>query len=115
MPKLIFTPMNVEIDVAVDTKILAGALKAKVPIRFGCGSCRCGTCGVAVGQPKNLRPMADDERGLLTRLKLPTDGTVRLACRSRILKDSCNVDLDFQDTYSPAEYIPDDEDEDSVS
>jgi hypothetical protein len=38
---------------------------------------------------------------LLTRLKLNVDGTHRLACQARVMDGSVDVDLAFQDEYSP--------------
>jgi hypothetical protein len=45
--------------------------------------------------------MKDNERELLSRMRLPVDGSVRLACQARILAREVDVDLDFQHTYSP--------------
>ena len=101
MPKIIFLPSNDNVEVALETKVLVAAKKAKVDIRFGCASCRCGTCGVKVLDPANLDEMGKPERELLERMELETDGTIRLACRARITNDECRIDLDFQDTYSP--------------
>jgi len=101
MPKLFFTPIGVSCDVESNTKILAAANRNKVVMRFGCASCRCGTCAVKVTSPENLSLMKDDERNLLQRMKLDLDGTVRLACQARIMLETVSVDLDFQDTYSP--------------
>jgi len=101
MPKLIFTPIGVDFDVESNTKILAAANRNKVVMRFGCASCRCGTCAVKVSAPENLSLMKDDEKNLLERMKLDLDGTVRLACQARIMQSEVSVDLDFQDTYSP--------------
>ena len=101
MPKVVFLPDLTSVEVDEKTKLLVAAKKAKVDIRFGCASCRCGTCGVKVNQPENLDAMGPPERQLLERMKLTTDGSIRLSCRARIVKESCEVDLDFQDTYSP--------------
>ena len=70
-------------------------------MRYGCVSCRCGTCAVRVNPAANLMPMADDERALLTNMNLPTDGSIRLGCQARIKDEKVEVDLDFQDQYSP--------------
>ena len=101
MPKLIFLPSGEIFDVESNTKILAAANRNKVQMRFGCASCRCGTCAVKVTYPENLSPMKSDERALLERMKLDTGGTVRLACQARLMQSEVKVDLDFQDTYSP--------------
>jgi hypothetical protein len=39
---------------------------------------------------------------MLESIDLPLDGSVRLACQARILEGEIVVDLDFQNTYSPA-------------
>lgn len=89
------------VEVAANTKVLAAANRQKIPLRFGCASCRCGTCAVAVTLNGEVKPMQADERALLTRMNLPTDATVRLACQTRILAGEMTVDLAFQNTYSP--------------
>jgi len=107
--KFSLNPQGVDLDVDSNTKILSAAIRAKVPIRFGCAACRCGTCGVKVSVQNDtntaatgeLSAMAADEKGLLGRMSLPLDGTVRLACRTRLMKGEVVVDLDFQETYSP--------------
>ncbi len=102
MPTLKFQPQGTCIEVEANTKVLVAANRAKAPIRFGCGSCRCGTCGVAVDtELGELNPLPEDEKKMLTRLKLPLDGTVRMACRARIISGRISIDLDFQDTYEP--------------
>lgn len=84
-------------------KLLALAIKLKVPIRFGCASCRCGTCAIKVDHPAGLLAMGGDEKALLERMQLDsTSGTIRLACRSRLSGVSdVEVDLAFQDEYDP--------------
>lgn len=99
--KVTFLPQKTVADATENTKILQVALKASVGIRFGCGACRCGTCGIAVNPAAVLSVMKDNERELLSRMGLPLDGSVRLACQARVLKDDVEVDLDFQDKYSP--------------
>jgi ferredoxin len=100
MPKIVFKPSATELEVEPSTKVLLAARRAKVDIRFGCAACRCGTCGVAVAGGE-LSPMREDERALLTRMALPVDGTVRLACQARVMSGEVAVDLAFQETYSP--------------
>lgn len=84
-------------------KLLSMAAKAKIPIRFGCSSCRCGTCAVRISHAEALQPMMDDEKALLSRMGLDsTSGKIRLSCRSRLSGQSdLVVDLTFQDEYSP--------------
>lgn len=105
MPKVVFLPSGSEIEVLPSTKILVAAIKAKVEIRYGCGACRCGTCAVShkMSDGDSLSPMQEDEKKLLGRIGLPTSGEVRLTCRAKIVSGTCTVDLDFQNSYSPAE------------
>jgi ferredoxin len=107
MPKVTFLPPGQSFDVEPNTKILVAATRHKVPIRFGCASCRCGTCGVKVDVQGTVTPMRDDERALLTRMGLETDGTIRLACQTRIMDGEVKVDLAFQNTYSPDDFEDD--------
>lgn len=114
MPKITFTPQGIGIEVDPQTKVLAAAIRSKAPIRFGCASCRCGTCGVSISGDGKLTAMKPDEKALLTRMQLPVDGSVRLACQTRILNGEIAVDLDFQNTYSPDQgddYLDDEEDD----
>lgn len=103
MPTFTFIPQKVTIDVEDNVKLLVAARRAQVPIRFGCAACSCGTCAVSVktSDKDGLTPMRENERKLLNRMKLPLDGSVRLSCQARIQSGTCEVDLDFQDTYSP--------------
>lgn len=98
-----FTPHGTTVSVDAGTKVLSAAVKHKVPIRFGCGACRCGTCGIGVKGNGDLSPMAPNERELLERMNLSVDGQVRLACQARVLAGRVEVDLAFQNTYSPDE------------
>lgn len=101
MAKVIFVPSQQTCDVAPQTKILLAGRPAGVQIRFGCAACRCGTCAVRIesGQDQ-LSPLKKDEEKMLLKLKLPSDGSIRLACQARVLGD-CIIDLDFQDEYTP--------------
>ncbi len=101
MTTIRFLPVNLAIDVPAQTKILAAANRVKAPIRFGCASCRCGTCGVLLRGTGTVTPMQDNERQLLTRMGLDPNSGARLACQTRILSGDIEVDLDFQNTYSP--------------
>ncbi len=103
MPTITFQPELQSCDVEPNTKLLVAATRHKVKIRFGCASCRCGTCGVAISGDGALTPMKADERALLQRMRLNLDGSVRLACQARISSGTVTVDLAFQDTYSPDE------------
>ena len=91
------------VTVEPNTKILVGARQGKVGIRYGCASCRCGTCAVRVEPVDELKPMSPQELELLQRMNLAIDGSIRLACQARIVSGQVAVDIDFQDSYSPDE------------
>jgi ferredoxin len=99
-----FLPSGQHVSVDPGTKILVAARQAGLPIRFMCAALRCGTCAVLLGKNIGARisEMSSDEMAMLTRLKLPVDGSVRMACRARVEEGHMEVDLDFQDTYDPA-------------
>lgn len=103
MPELRFLPTDLSLSVEPNTKILVAANRNKIPIRFGCAACRCGTCAVrvTVHNPDQLTPIKENEHSLLAHMKLPTDGTVRLACQTRIIYGNATIDLTFQSSYSP--------------
>ncbi|MCX6109351.1 MAG: 2Fe-2S iron-sulfur cluster-binding protein [Proteobacteria bacterium] len=118
MPTLRFLPTEQNIVVEANTKILVGAKRQKVDIRFGCAACRCGTCAVAVslappaapapgleeaGVVGALTDMRPEEKALLKQMGLAVDGTVRLACQARIVSGTVTVDIAFQQSYSPDE------------
>lgn len=92
-------------DVAAHTKILAVALRRGVPIRYGCGACRCGTCAVAItAGGAELSLMEQDEHDLLEDMSILRGAEeVRLSCRARVVSKDCSVDLSFQQTYDPAQ------------
>ncbi len=101
MPTVTFLPTGESGSAPSGTKILAVALRNGVNIRYGCSACRCGTCGISLSPAAAVSPMQLEEQALLTQLGLSTEGSVRLACQSRVLEDDITVDLSFQQTYSP--------------
>ena len=111
MAKVIFEPGGTTVEVEPATKLLAAAIRGKVNIRFGCASCRCGTCGVAI-KGGSVRTMRPDEKALLAKMALKTDGSVRLACQTRVMDGDVHVDLTFQNTYSPDQGSDEEDDED---
>lgn len=69
-------------------------MKAGAPIRHDCGGkALCGTCRVRVSAPaagpapRGLSPMAERERARLEALGERLDGSVRLACQLRSIRD----------------------------
>jgi ferredoxin-NAD(P)+ reductase (naphthalene dioxygenase ferredoxin-specific) len=100
MPNIVFLPSRDSFDVEAETRILTAAKRNKVEIRFGCSAARCGTCAVRVTPTEAFQEMKQSERDLIQRMKLPEDGSIRLSCQARITS-SCQVDIAFQDEYSP--------------
>ena len=85
-----------------DQKLLSVAIRNKVPIRYGCSSCRCGTCAVKLLKGKLSEPK-QDEIELLQKLAIyQKDNSVRLSCRARVCGKDCLIDLDFQKSYDPS-------------
>lgn len=102
MVRVRFLPNGAVSEVESNTKLLLSGRPAGVAIRFGCAACRCGTCAVRIKEgASQLSPLKKDEEKLLLKLKLPVDGSIRLACQARVLGD-CTIDLDFQEEYTPA-------------
>ena len=102
MVQIRFVPSGTTCSVNSGTKILRAAIKHKVPIRFGCASCRCGTCAVRIRGEGTLSSMAENERQLLATMNLSTSGDIRLSWQAKALDGTTEVDLDFQDEYDPA-------------
>ena len=90
-------------------RLLAAARSGGVPIRYGCGSCRCGTCAVRLVEG-TLSPMEADESELLEDLDILQGSEVRLSCRARLGGEDIVVDLSFQRTYDPARRLSKQED-----
>ena len=104
LPKVIFPRDQVIVDVEANTKILVAARRGKANIRFGCASCKCGTCAVKIDSSEGeLNEVSEDEDGMLKKLNLNQEPGVRMACRARIVAGTATVDLAFQDQYD----IPD--------
>ena len=103
MPQIKFLPGHEQFEVASNVKILAVAIRNKVDIRYGCASCRCGTCGIRIiaASDTHLSEMRPNEKELLEKMALPIDGSIRLACQTRLIDGSVTVDLTFQNEYSP--------------
>lgn len=107
MPTIIYMPGAQKIEAPENAKILAVAIKNKIDIRYGCGACRCGTCGIQIEGDGEVSEIQPNEKALLEQMKLPVDGSVRLACQTRVKSGTITVDLDFQNRYSPDSGIDD--------
>ena len=101
--KVRFLPNHEEIDRPPGTKILVAARQAKADIRFGCAACNCGTCAVKIKKGESS-PITPPEEKLLKALGIyQEDLSVRLSCQARISETDLEVDLSFQQKYSPDE------------
>jgi ferredoxin len=101
VPKISFNPDGRTFDAEPNAKVLATAVRNKVAIRYGCASCRCGTCAVRLSGDGDVTPMKEAEAALLAKMGLVTDGSIRLACQTRVMAGSVSVDVSFQNEYSP--------------
>ena len=105
MPSIVFLPQNVSITVEPQDSLLKAARGGGVDIRFGCGAGRSGLCAVRIlpQEDGRLCPLTVKERELFPTLTLPLDGTIRLACQTRLEEGTVHVDLTFQDEFDPAD------------
>jgi ferredoxin len=102
LPELTFLPDALTTSLPENTKLLVAARRAKLPIRFGCAACQCGTCGVKITSgAENLSAMKENEKSLLEAMHLSSDGSIRLSCQARIMSGKASVDLSFQGSYDP--------------
>ena len=102
-----FLPNAEEIDKDKGIKILVAARQAKATIRFGCAACSCGLCAVKISKGEASQ-ISDREKALLDKIGIyQPDDSIRLACQARVEDSDLEVDLSFQDTYSPEEKLKD--------
>ena len=94
MPKITFLPSNTTIEVKENTKILAAAIRNKITISYGCGACQCGMCFSNIVKADDITEMDNDEKELLTKLGHKTDGSIRLACKTKVISGDLVVDLE---------------------
>lgn len=98
--KVVFRPLNKAVDAKPGMKLLALARRERIPMQFGCAACSCGTCAVRI-LSGTASPMESSERDLLVRMGLDIGGQIRLACQARLTDEDLEVDLEFQNQYSP--------------
>ncbi len=92
MPKIIFLPSQTEVEVEENTKILAAAVQNKIDFTYSCGAARCGTClSEIVHLEGRLSEFNKHELELLRTLDQPLDGSMRLACKTFILKGTVKI------------------------
>ncbi|MFK7872056.1 MAG: 2Fe-2S iron-sulfur cluster-binding protein [Oligoflexales bacterium] len=94
MPYLRLSNGN-EYEVEVGTRLLGFLVRAKVPLKYGCASCRCGTCLIRV--EGECSDMDSDEKELLKRMGFE-QSEVRLACRLIMGDADLFLDLESQET-----------------
>ena len=93
MASITFLPSNQKFDVPDNSKVLAVATKNKVNISFSCGACRCGLCFFDVGGNAKLSTMSSDEKEILEVINQPTNGSVRMACKTFVESGDLVVNL----------------------
>lgn len=72
----------VEVESYDQLNLLAHAQMAERSVQSRCGGqCECSTCRIELSSGE-LSPMRDPERELLTRVGVPVDCRIRLACQS---------------------------------
>jgi ferredoxin, 2Fe-2S len=88
MPKIIFLPINKEIEVPAGTAVLDAALDNNIKINHNCGgNCACSTCHVVVEDGFDaLSPASEDETDMLDEADGLTK-TSRLACQVKVQSD----------------------------
>lgn len=93
MPSITFQPEDKTFEVLENTKVLAVAVKNKVEISFSCGACQCGLCFFNVEGNAQLSEIEPEEKKMLGLLDHPTDGSVRMACKTKILNGNLVANL----------------------
>ena len=79
---------TLDAPVSAATSLLVTIMKSGIFIRHDCGGkAQCGTCRVAIDEPRSASPLRDAERSRLASLDLPLDGSVRLACQTFAFRD----------------------------
>lgn len=88
MPKILFLPLNQEVEIPEGTTILDAALDNNIKIDHNCGgNCACSTCHIIVEEGfDTLSEVTEDEEDMLDEAEELTD-TSRLACQCRVKAD----------------------------
>lgn len=88
MPKVLFLPNNIEVEVKEGTAILDAALDNNILINHNCGgNCACSTCHVILDKGfDGLNEMSEDEEDMLDEAEGLTK-TSRLACQAKVTSD----------------------------
>ena len=85
MPKVLFLPQNIEVEVDEGTVILDAALNNNIRLDHNCGgNCACSTCHVVVEEGiDTLGEPTEDELDMLDEAEGLTDHS-RLACQCKV-------------------------------
>jgi len=85
MPKVLFLPQNIEVEVDEGTVILDAALNNNIQLDHNCGgNCACSTCHVVVEEGiETLGEPTEDELDMLDEAEGLTDHS-RLACQCKV-------------------------------
>ena len=85
MPKVLFLPQNIEVEVDEGTVILDAALNNNIQLDHNCGgNCACSTCHVVVEEGIDSLPdPTEDELDMLDEAEGLTDKS-RLACQCKV-------------------------------
>lgn len=102
MPKVLFLPNKIEVEVKEGTAVLDAALDNNILINHNCGgNCACSTCHVIIEKGYDaLGEMSEDEEDMLDEAEGLTE-TSRLACQVKVTTDMVvkipEVDLSWDD------------------
>lgn len=85
MPKVLFLPQNIEVEVEEGTVILDAALNNNIQIDHNCGgNCACSTCHIVVEEGiDTIGNPSEDELDMLDEAEGLTDHS-RLACQCKV-------------------------------
>ena len=88
MPKILFKPNDVEVEVPKGTPVLDAALDNNIKINHNCGgNCACSTCHIIVESGyEALNEMSEDETDMLDEVENLSE-TSRLACQVKAKSD----------------------------
>jgi len=88
MPKVLFLPVNKEVEVPANKCLLDAALDNNIRINHNCGgNCACSTCHVHIEKGiESLSEMSEDEMDMLDEAEDVTELS-RLACQCKVVTD----------------------------
>jgi len=88
MPKVMFQPLGVEVEVKEGTILLDAGLDNNIRINHNCGgNCACASCHVHIEQGlDSLNPKTEDELEMLEEAEDLRDNS-RLSCQCKVVQD----------------------------